>query len=169
MKQLYVIFLSSYRELGLKSYESINSFFGKMEEKTVKRRCGADVLLFSHWFNCLYCRQGGRVASALDLYSTGCMGSINSRSHHWLALFFGSAKFNPWATLLNIEPDRLQLLVVASSKNREVDDLLFNSWQLKRADPWAISIVISINQAHFAYIRCKKKNNRIMRAFFILP
>ena len=98
--------------------ESINSFFSKMEEKTVKRRCGADVLLFSHWFNCLYCRQGGRVASALDLYSTGCMGSINSRSHHWLALFFSSAKFNPWATLLNIEPDRLQLVVVASSKNR---------------------------------------------------
>ena len=101
-----------------KSYESINSFFGKMEEKTVKRRCGADVLLFSHWFNCLYCMQGGRVVSALDLYSTGCMGSINSRSHHWLALFFGSAKFNPWATLLNTEHDLFQLLVVASSKNR---------------------------------------------------
>ena len=104
--------------LVLSLIEYVNSFFGKMEEKTLKRRCGADVLLFSHWFNCLYSRQGGRVVSALDLYSTGCMDSINYRSHHWLALFFGSAKFNPWATLLNTEPDRLQLLVVASSKNR---------------------------------------------------
>ena len=130
-----------------------------MEEKTVKRRCGTNVLLFSHWFNWFYCRQGGRVASALDLYSTGCMGSINSRSLHWLALFFGSAKFNPWATLLNTEPDHLQLLDVASSKNRLIPNLLFNSWQLKRADPWAMSIVITINLAHFAYTRCKKKNN----------
>ena len=136
-----------------------------MEEKTVKRTCGADVLLFSHWFNCFYCRQGVRVVSALDLYSTGCMGSINSRSHHWLALLFSSAKFNPWATLLNTEPDSLQLLVVASSKNRWIANLLFNSWQLKRADPWAMSIVISINLAHFAYTRCKKKK-KIMRAFF---
>ena len=33
-------------------------------------------------------------------------------------MFTLTAKFNLWATLPNTEPDRLQLLVVASSKNR---------------------------------------------------